>query len=143
MSISIEEAVLRMGAMVLRAEHAKREALERAARIVADEARAEIGHYQEGWPQLAPATVEDRVRQGYAPDEPLLREGELRDSIGHEVEGDRAIVGSSSKVAVYQELGTDKIPPRSFLAGAAHRKAEEVAREIGAHVVHTMVEGTR
>ena len=140
MALSILEAITRLGTLVVAAEHAKHEALERAALLVADEARAEIGHYQDGWAQLAESTVEDRIHAGYAPDEPLLREGDLRDSIGHKVEGNKAIVGSDSEIAVYQELGTDRIPPRSFLASAAHRKAEEVARIIGSVAVEAMVE---
>ena len=43
--------------------------------------------------------------------------------------------GSSSDVAVYQELGTSRMPRKSFLAQAALHKEKEVVHEIGYHVV--------
>jgi phage gpG-like protein len=119
--------------------HAEHKALERAAKLVEREAKEEIGHYQEGWPQLSESTKGDRERKGFPADEPLLRTGDLRDSIHHQVEGKEAVVGSESDVAVWQELGTAKIPPRSFLAGAAHRKGQQVAHIIGRGVVHSLV----
>lgn len=116
--------------------------LDRAAKVVEAEAKAEIGHYQgavgpfAAWAPLAQATQEDRVAQGYPANEPLLREGTLRDSIKHSVDVQGpghgvAVIGSDSPVAVYQELGTRSIPPRSFLGGAAMRKAPEVKKIVG------------
>ena len=114
------------------------EGLEKAAQIVEDEAKSEIGTYQggvggifAGWQELADSTKADRVAQGFPENEPLLRTGEMRDSIDHSVEGLTALVGSDSDIALWQELGTDKIPPRSFLGGAAFRKQDEVAEIIG------------
>jgi hypothetical protein len=57
---------------------------------------------------------------------PWLRTGELRGSIGHSVVGAIAIVGSSSDVAIDQELGTRTVPPRSFLAATAAATADEI-----------------
>jgi HK97 gp10 family phage protein len=124
---------------------AEHRALERAAKIVQKEAKEEIGHYQEEagpfvhWAELAESTKEDRVRQGFAEDEPLLRTGEMRDSIEYRVVEREAVVGSDSPIAEYQELGTTHIPPRSFLGGAAFRKAEEVAKIVGAAPVIALV----
>src|SRR3954469_19854677 len=81
---------------------ALRNGLSKAAKIVQDEARAEVGHYQEGvgdfiaWPELADATKEDRLRKGYTENDPLLRSGELRDSIevAMSVSGLEAQIGS-------------------------------------------------
>ncbi|MDR3473336.1 MAG: hypothetical protein P4M09_16880 [Devosia sp.] len=116
---------------------AERRALELAAKVVEDEAKAEIGIYQEGagpfgdWDELADSTKADRGRQGYPENEPLLRSGEMRDSIGTVIEGHEAHVGSNDDKAVWQELGTDKIPPRSFLGHAAVTKSKEVSEIIG------------
>jgi hypothetical protein len=110
----------------------KFEVLEKAAKMVEDEAKDAIGTYRYGWPQLAESTQEDRVRQGYSANEPLLRAGDLRDSIEHVVvhHESAAYVGSNNPIAVYQELGTVDIPPRSFLGGAARAKEHEIHEEI-------------
>lgn len=111
-------------------------ALDESAALIEKDAKAEIGTYQEAvgpfpaWAPLAPSTVADRVRQGYAPDEPLLREGDLRDSITHETRGLDAVVGSNSDIAVYQELGTEHIPPRPFLGPAAVHDERAVVRKL-------------
>jgi len=120
-------------------------ALKKAAVIVEAEAKREIGTYQgaigplPAWAPLAEATQADRVRQGFSPDEPLLRTGEMRDSIGHAVGDGVAVVGSNSDKAVWQEMGTEKIPPRSFLGGAALRELPEVARAMAGEVVAAIV----
>jgi phage gpG-like protein len=116
--------------------------------VVEKEAKAEIGHYQgaagpfSAWPELADATKEDRLKSGFSENDPLLRTGELRDSIEHTAGVDEAVVGSNSDIAVYQELGTQHIPPRSFLGGAAVRKGEEVANILGRHVVKALAGGS-
>ena len=125
--------------------HAEHEALTRAARIVEAEAKREIGEYQDEagpfapWAELADSTKADRVAHGFPENEPLLRTGELRESIGHAVGDREAVVGSDSDIAVYQELGTSQMPPRSFLGGAAFRKSEEVARALGSSAVQALV----
>lgn len=96
-------------------------------------AREAIGTYRYGWPQLAEATQKDRERQGFDPNKPLLRTGELRDSISAMVQmhgpgHGRGIVGSNSEIAVWQELGTSKIPPRSFLLASAKRSEKDIQR---------------
>lgn len=87
---------------------------------VAEQSKAAIGTYKLGWPQLAAATQADRAAKGYAPNEPLLRTGELRESVEYKAElsptGAEGLIYSEDKIAVYQELGTSRgIPPRSFL----------------------------
>lgn len=113
----------------------RHEGLKRAALIVEKEAKRVIGTYDYGWPQLAASTQEDRVHKGFTANDPLLRTGEMRDSIAHTVLEREAHVGSDEEKAVWQELGTDRIPARSFLAGAAMRKGPEVAAAIG-RVMH-------
>lgn len=135
------------------AAEARREAhhaLERAAVLVEAEAKAEIGHYQDearpfvAWAELAESTKADRVAQGFPADEPLLRTGDMRDSIHHKVEmtgsfKGEAMIGSDSPIAEYQELGTSRIPPRSFLGGALVRKSHEVVHILGAGVVKGLI----
>jgi phage gpG-like protein len=109
--------------------------LEAAAGLIQNTARAKLGHYQPSvehfpaWPELADFTKQDRVAKGFTENDPLLRTGELRDSIGHAVRGFEAVIGSTSDVAVYQELGTDRIPPRPFL-GPAVVENEEALRAL-------------
>lgn len=67
-------------------------------------------------------------------DEPWLRSGALRDSVGMEADGLQAVVGSSDPAAVPQEMGTVKMPARPFLAPVAAGMGEDVARAIGARV---------
>lgn len=128
------------GGLVAALPMAEHNALEQAALIVEKEAKDLIGSEHPFWPQLADATIADRERKGYPADEPLLRTGELRGSIEHKVEGHVAHVGSDLDIAVYQELGTSKMPPRSFLGQAAIRKTDAVVDLIG-HKVHTHLIG--
>lgn len=137
--------------------------LEKAAKIVEKQAKKNIGYYQSDiapfadWAPLAESTLyggvnekgqrfPGKVQLGYSPpDNPLLREGTLRDNITHDVEADiyksRALIGVKSKVvqpvyshdpvdigdvAMWQEFGTEKIPPRSFLGAAAVQKETEI-----------------
>jgi HK97 gp10 family phage protein len=99
---------------------------EKAAELIKDDAQKRIGEYQDytgpfpGWAPLADSTKADRVAQGFSEDEPLLRTGELRDSITVSAKGNEAVVGSDSDIALYQEVGTDKIPPRPFLGPAGY-----------------------
>ena len=51
-------------------------------------------------------------------------------SVSHEIleNATEAVIGSTSEVAVAQELGTAQILPRLFLGRAAARKADEIAQ---------------
>jgi hypothetical protein len=73
---------------------------------------------------------------------PWRRSGTLHASISHNVEQGVAVVGSTDPIAVDQELGTNKIPPRPFLAPAAAIEAPEIALRVLDHV-RTTVEGQR
>ena len=129
-------------ALLQEAEH---RGLKEACEILQTEAKAEIGHYQQeagpfqAWPELAESTKQDRVKSGFPENEPLLRTGETRDSIEYTVGHGEARVGSNSPVAVAQEIGTDKIPARSFLGGAAVRKHDEIVRAMAKPMIETMI----
>jgi phage gpG-like protein len=119
-------AALLAGAAV-EIEHGKDKGLEKACVILETEAKRVIGGYDYGWPPLQPETIARKTTG----DSPLLETGEMRDSIEHTVGHGEAWVGSNSMIAVYQELGTGTIPPRSFLWGAAMHKQEEVEKVFG------------
>jgi phage gpG-like protein len=104
--------------------------LEKAAKIIETEAKRVIGTYDYGWAPLAASTVAQKANG----DTPLLETGAMRESIEHTVHGRKAEVGSNSDIAVYQELGTARIPARSFLAGAAVHKGKEAAHAVAGEV---------
>lgn len=106
-------------------------------KVVQKDAQARIGEYQDGvgeftaWANLAESTVNDRLSKGFSPDDPLLRTGSLRDSIEVHEDGAEVVVGSASDIALYQECGTDKIPPRPFLGPAGFTSREKIERGVG------------
>ena len=144
-----------LAAMAVTLPVVERAAVEGATRIILHEARESIGHYQdaagpfETWGPLADTTLygfdskghhfPGKIELGYAPpDNPLLREGDMRASYGTKIEqtalGVTGYVGSDSDIAVWQEMGTPNakhpIPPRSVLGRAAFVKADAAARSI-------------
>jgi hypothetical protein len=115
------------------------------------------------WPDLAETTLNGftdehghhhpgKIELGYAPpDNPLLRTGELRDAIELATDFNGAVIGVPDRevgagtpedplrnigdVAVDQEFGTRKMPARSFLGRAAHKKAKEAVHIIAKALV--------
>jgi phage gpG-like protein len=114
-------------------EAAEHRALDRASKLILDECKKEIGNYQSaagpfaGWAPLKPETI-SRKANG---DTPLLETGEMRDSYERVVGKGEAHVGSNNKKALYHELGTSKIPPRSVIGIAAVHKEEQIHKETG------------
>ena len=125
------------------------EALETACVQIEKRAKEKFGEYQAqagqfaAWAPLAESTVDDRVSQGYSPDDPLLRSGETRDSIEHKVVGNEGHVGSDSDILLWLELGTEKMPARSTLGGAAFELGPTIAEEIGLEFVAFLSGGTK
>lgn len=117
--------------------------LKKCAVSIEKTSKEEIGEYQSavapfaGWVELADSTKEDRVSKGFSENNPLLRSGGLRDSISHEIDSLEAVVGSDSGIMVYQELGTETIPPRAVLGPAAVRNKNVIIRTLG----HAAAEG--
>lgn len=126
---------------------AEQRALEKVAQLVENTAKDEIGHYQEAagpfpaWDDLADSTEAEKARLGYPVDAPLLRTGDLRDSIQHEVSGADAVIGSKSDVMEWQEFGTSRIPARPVIGPAAFRNKEKIQRIIGAAAVEGLTGG--
>jgi len=71
-------------------------------------------------------------------DHPWLQSGALRDSIGAEAEGDTAVVGSTSPIALLQEHGTVTMPPRPTFGPLAAEHGEAIAQTI-AHALATAI----
>jgi hypothetical protein len=114
--------------------------LDKVGELASTMAAAYIGTYQQGWPALAQSTIKDKEAQGFEVPDPLLRTGEMRDSIRHEVDPItlELVVGSDDKRALWQELGTVRIPPRSFLGLALEHSmpfAEETFGKIAVKIL--------
>lgn len=139
---SMTEFAVYLGELALAQHIADKALLTRAATVVQIEAKRKIGAYQPGagpfapWAPLADSTVAEKERLGYvgqvSDDDPLLRTGGMRDSIEKNADAAEAFVGSDDDKAVWQELGTRRIPPRSFLGSAAVEKTPEILRIMGA-----------
>lgn len=109
---------------------AARVGLGAAVKMVETDAKAKIGEGGDGWAPLADSTIADKARRGFATPAPLLRTSELRDSISSSIGGDEGTVGSDSQIAIFQELGTRAIPPRSFLESTAVQDEEKAVETI-------------
>jgi len=92
-----------------------RRALTKIGKKMMTDAKNYLGEYQPAtgkfpaWAPLADSTLEDKRRKGFPSPSPLLRTGELRDSIHYSVESHSVTVGSDDPVAVYQELGKSAV----------------------------------
>jgi hypothetical protein len=109
--------------------------IERACQIVQKKAKAAIGKNHEMWAPLAESTIADKAHHGFPTPKPLLRTGELRDSIEYVVHGLEGAVGSDLDRAVWQELGTSRIPPRSFLVSSAISSEDKIRRMAAATTI--------
>lgn len=129
---SIGEFIQFMAGQAASLEAVQLHVLEQSAKLIQHQAQRAIGTYDYGWPQLAESTQAERARLGFPENEPLLRTGELERSIEHRVVSPwEAAVGSDHQVAVWQELGTTRIPARSFLAATAVLKEHQIVRHLG------------
>lgn len=122
--------------------------LAKVGELTATMAAEFIGHEMPEWLALAPATIEEKERLGYVDQvsatDPLLRTGAMRDSIKIEIEGLEMAVGSTDKIAAYQEVGTAHIPPRPFLALAGSRSLEYAgAEKLGETAVELLTPGSK
>jgi hypothetical protein len=121
-------------------------------------AKGYIGKPQDTWEELHQPTIEGfrgdhgfwirgKRERGFSESlgfEPLRGDtGELKDSIESGAVGLIGIVGSNSKVALWQEMGTPgakrPIPPRPFLAKAmmeASEGAEEIAGALAVNLLN-------
>src|SRR6266576_6319054 len=77
--------------------------LEKVGELASTMAAAYIGHYQDNWAPLAESTIKSKAAAGFAVPAPLLRTGEMQESIRHEVDPIllEVVVGSSDKRALW------------------------------------------
>lgn len=122
-------------------------ALHKVGKIVEDEAKDEIGRYQDAigpypaWAPLAPATEERKAQMGYPADAPLLATGQMRDNITHEVAGPEVVIGSPDERALYHEVGTDKMPPRPVFGPAAYKSRGAIEKAFGEAIMAGLLNG--
>jgi phage gpG-like protein len=95
-------------------EKTEHEIIRRACIAVWTEARRVLGTEGYSWPALSVATLAHKTHAGT-----VKETGELLDSIEWSSHGLEGSVGSNNDKAVIHELGTSKIPARTFLVGAA------------------------
>lgn len=98
------------------------------------------GHDQPHWAPLAASTLLDKERRGFPVPSPLKRTGEMAESYHKELVPTElaVVIGSAEKVAMYQEMGTSRIPPRTVLKPALERSlpyAADVFGEIAVSVL--------
>lgn len=95
---------------------------------MAEAMKNELGTYQEGWPALLAATQQEREREGYTPDDPLLRAGTMQEAItawqGADGAWEAGIPADDPTIdyATAQEFGTlggTVVPPRPFVGPIA------------------------
>ena len=103
--------------------------------IVKNKAKDMIGHEQPEFPPLSPVTKDDRVAHGYPENEPLLRDGYLKKSIGYNVKcGVReksVMIGYKTgypcdSYAKAQEEGDGYIPARPLLKASYLREYKHI-----------------
>ena len=113
--------------------------VERACQIVEKKAKNSIGKQHDIWPPLAPSTVHDKEAHGFPVPKPLLRTGELRDSIEHTmIDSHHGEVGTNDPRGPWFEFGTSRMPPRPFLVPAAQASEDKIHRMAAAAYVSTL-----
>ncbi len=135
------------GELVRDIEIAKKTALHAMAQLIVAEAKKVLGTYDYDWPQLAPSTQADRVQAGFAANEPLLRTGELRDSIEYTIISDHeAEVGSDPDLALFfvgepeeKMLATLQQTRANLQAQLAQQFGPDIAAQIAAAFVKALI----
>lgn len=122
-----------------------RRALDQVGAAVERTAKSEFGDYQDAvgpfpeWAELAESTKEERVRLGFTENDPLLRSGQLRDSISHYVEELEVTIGTPSEIAEFHEFGTSRMSPRPFMGPALVRNHDTIIEKLGGAVVRGLI----
>lgn len=113
--------------------------IDAAGALVQKTAKAEIGILQPtkgpfpAWEPLAPSTIAEKQRLGFSFNQesnPLLRTGQLRDSIQLVLTPNGFVVGSADPIAEYQELGTSRIPARPFIQPALFQSLPVIRKQL-------------
>lgn len=124
-----------LSALSMEGDAVAHEIAKKGGTLIQRDAKEKLGEYQmaagpfNAWSELADSTKDDRVYKGFPENEPLLRTGELYESIELQVAGPEAVVASMDPIALWQECGTEDghIPPRPFLGPAAFESKRKLA----------------
>jgi HK97 gp10 family phage protein len=130
---SLGDYARHLGRVVVRMPIAKAKGLELAGKIVAERAKSKLGTYQAGWPPLKPETIARKATG----DSPELETGAMRDTIATHASAERAVI-TVGGAALWQELGTSKMPPRPFMGPALRESAGEIAGVIGEEIAQNL-----
>ncbi len=118
---------------------------------VAEVAKGMIGHEMPGWDPLSASTVAEKERLGYvgriSPTDPLLRTGELENSLSGEAIVERntivGVVGSTSDHSIEMELGSSRVPPRPFIMPALIVSSESIGEAFCKLALRALVPGRK
>ena len=128
--MSIAEFIVKTKTIQMELEIVGHAVIARACEMICAEAKRVLGTDGYDWPALSPATLAHKMQSGM-----LLERGELRGSIEWNSSGNEGHVGSDLDKAVWIELGTARMSPHSFLAGAAMAMEEKIHKMAARAVV--------
>ena len=69
---------------------------------------------------------------------PWLQSGALHNSVAVSADGPNAVIGSDDPVALYQEHGTEALPPRPSFGPISAHAAPEAAHSVGQAIAHAL-----
>jgi hypothetical protein len=128
---SLAQAAAHFAAINIDLKYIEHAIIVEACKMIQKAAKEVMGTDGYNWPALSPNTK--KTMPGM-----LLESGELRSSIHWNVHGAEGHVGSDLDKAVWMELGTRAIPPRSFLVGAAQHQ-ERAIQLMAGRAVYAML----
>jgi len=144
--MNLTELAALLEGRIAEVEAAQHAGLAAAAAHLEDAAKALVGTEDPAWPGLAESTIAFKERQGYtgrvSGTDPLLRTGQLRDSIEHRVDGLTAHIGTDDEAAAVHEDGNDHVPPRPIFGLVAEREITHAA-ELAAEAVMAALLGRK
>ena len=142
--MNLVQLAAELAALGPRIEAAEQQALEQCGAHLQHAAQALIGQELAVWPPLADSTIAEKQALGFtgqvSATDPLLRTGELRDSIQYSASGHtRGDVGSDLDVAEWQQHGASRgLPPRLLLGTALEQETEACGAIIASAVSRTL-----
>lgn len=149
----LQEFSIYLSKLAVKYESYETKAAEFSLNILEKESQDKIGHLNSGggefkdWAPLAESTLADKQRKGYifnADGNPLYREGDLKKSIKSSYHPNlrKGYLGSTSIIGLYQEIGTNRIPPRSFI-GLTMFQSKPVITNIMSQMMMQWITGDR
>jgi phage gpG-like protein len=135
---TIDDLSRHLDLLTAKAAALPREVATVVAPVLAENVRTVMGDNHK-LQDLAESTQIERLAQGYTANDPLVRSGDLRESVTPAVLGlfgaEFAATGSADPIAAYQEFGTATIPARpAFRIGLAETETVARAESVDASV---------